>query len=282
MTVQLELPLPQLREGCFSPIQAYTDTGLYEAVGIRIAFTERSGGASTGDFASLNLGLGTGDDDEVVLVNRHIMTKALNAGDYPLVVPRQVHGDRALTISSTKPADILDIQSQADEGVDALIVEVPKLAALLCFADCVPLVIVSPTQRFAVVHAGWRGVVQGIAPKTFEALRSCDIQAGHSIAPTQYNVYIGPHIEASCFEVGDDVKDLFAREFGTESIHDEHHVSLSQALRKSLGERGVVDERIAEVGRCSVCSQESFFSYRRQKGHCGRHGAFVFADEIGS
>lgn len=53
----LDLPLPRLVEGRFSNLTAFTDEALFEACGVRIAFTERSGGVSVPPYDSLNLGL---------------------------------------------------------------------------------------------------------------------------------------------------------------------------------------------------------------------------------
>ena len=66
----LDLPLPRLVEGRFSNLTAFTDEALFEACGVRIAFTERSGGVSEPPYDSLNLGLHVNDNPESVRENR--------------------------------------------------------------------------------------------------------------------------------------------------------------------------------------------------------------------
>ena len=152
----LSLPLPVLTKGRFASLDAYTDESLFEACGVRIAFTTRQGGVSAGPYASLNLGSHVDDDLSLVEKNRKIVLSSLSCGDAPLIVPKQVHGDRVLSVSDAK--DVRAVADDAAQGADGIVVGASRVAALLCFADCVPVIIVSPTGRFAVVHAGWRGV----------------------------------------------------------------------------------------------------------------------------
>ena len=161
-------------------------------------------------------------------------------------------------------------------GADALVATVPGIAALLCFADCVPVIVVSPTGRFAVAHAGWRGVENGVAAKAVRALARADAAELGEDAASGYNVYVGPHIHASCFETGADVRKRFEDRFGSSCIPDERHVDLLEALTVGLEEAGIDRARVADAGVCTVCSCDEFFSYRAAGGICGRHGAVAF------
>ena len=161
-------------------------------------------------------------------------------------------------------------------GADALVATVPGIAALLCFADCVPVIAVSPTGRFAVAHAGWRGVENGVAAKAVRALARADAAELGEDAANGYNVYVGPHIHASCFETGADVRKRFEDRFGSSCIPDERHVDLLEALTVGLEEAGIDRARVADAGVCTACSCDEFFSYRAAGGICGRHGAVAF------
>ena len=145
--VASSLPLPRLAARTIDSIPIFTDDALYDASSVRIAFTGRAGGASEGDYASLNLGTHVGDDRNVVLGNRRALLCALGEPDMPLVVPNQVHGTDLVDIETSDPEALRDIQNAADAGADGLVVSCPRVAALLCFADCVPVIIVSPTGR---------------------------------------------------------------------------------------------------------------------------------------
>lgn len=275
------LPKPSLSEVEYNNIPLFTDEALFEACGVRIAFTTREGGVSEGPYTSLNLGAHVEDDATSVLQNRNLLMDALSGGsgtsvEAQLIVPRQVHGDTVVTIDSL--GDIERVQDEAEQGADALIVAAREVAALLCFADCVPLIIVAPTGRFAVVHAGWRGVENTIAAKTLSLMLLQEEQISgvpreDLIAAT--NIYIGPYIHRECFETSEEVHDHFVAKFGEACSFDPHHIDLGAALRTQLMRLGADAARICDMDRCTVCHNDRFFSYRAQDATAGRHGAFA-------
>ncbi len=277
----LELPLPRLSEGRFASISAYTDRALFEATGVRIAFTKRYGGVSAGPYESLNLGSHVKDNLASVLENRRILSDALGFSDAPCIVPVQVHGHEVLSVKARVQAEQLLARAEHEVGAleyDAVSVECENVAAQLNFADCVPVIAVAPTGAFSVIHAGWRGVDNQISVRAVEGLAACaaaklDCPVAHVLAGA--NVYIGPHIMGECFETSAEIHDEFVRKFGSACSVDERHVELSRALEIQLERAGIKRERIAKLGICTVCNNEDFFSYRGQGGVCGRHGAFA-------
>ena len=242
-----------------------TDDALFEETGIRIAFTSRQGGVSTGCYESLNLGSHVEDDPEAVEENRRILAHALGAAGVPLVVPNQVHGTQVVSVLSCDSAP--EAQRLASQGADALLVGARSVAGLMCFADCVP-VVAACNQGFALMHAGWRGAVAGVVGKTLGLMAQ---QIGADLSQT--NVYIGPHIHASCFETGEEVARQFKDAFGSSCLLDSRHVSLSEAVRIQAREAGVSNSRIVDAGICTKCHPDEYFSYRASGGRCGRHGA---------
>lgn len=278
----LVLPDPELTKGRFASISAYSDEALYAATGVRIAFTTREGGVSEGPYASLNLGSHVKDDIASVQENRQRVLQALANEGTPLFVPNQVHGDVVLELgdpenidASLSSAGAQALALQAQDGADGLVVHAQDAAALLCYADCVPVVIVSPTGRFAVVHAGWRGVDNLIAVKAVRAMARADEAVLGAEAASVYNVYIGPHIGPECFETGPDVHARFVSQFGEACAFDGTHIDLAEGLRIQLEQAGVNRSRICDLAKCTVCENDEFFSYRGQGGTCGRHGAFA-------
>ncbi len=278
------LPAPRIEQRAFGELNVLTDNALADAVGVRIAFSTREGGVSAGSFASLNLGGHVHDDAAAVEENRARLLASLGGSDMRLLVPRQVHGDRIVRIDSHGESELARVRDQAGQGADGLLVTTSGVAALLCFADCVPVVLVSPTGAFCVVHAGWRGVVAHIAVRGAQMLAASDAQR-FGVDPAQmigqFNVYIGPCIRRECFEVGAEVRDTFAAAFGDACIPDERHVDLPMALACDLARCGISAARIADAHRCTMCESDVFFSYRATQGSCGRHGAIAFRrDEV--
>ena len=282
MTLGSTLPKPKIDARPMGAHRLFmlTDDALFEACATRIAFTSRLGGVSAAPYDSLNLGAHVGDNLEAVLTNRRLVLEALDAASAELVVPNQVHGTEVLVVSQRDADALDDVRASAQAGADALVVEAPSTAALLNFADCMPVIMVAPSGRFAIAHAGWRGAVAGIVGKAMRQLVKLEAAACGDASESSLrkiaascNVYIGPHIHAECFETGADVAQRFLDAFGSTAVPDERHVSLAAAARVDLERVGCDAERIVDAGVCTMCSADRYFSYRHAKGTCGRHAA---------
>ena len=259
------LPYPLLNGEQLNGLVALTDDALFEACGVRIAFTGRDGGTSTGPYASLNTGDHVEDDLACVQRNREIVLQALGFPQAHLVVPNQVHGTNIVHVEDV--ADVPGVIELAKQGADAVVVETSGVAALLNFADCLPLIVVAPDGRFAVAHAGWRGALAGIAGKAVRALADISQDAAG------FNAYIGPHIRQECFETNEEIARQFADAYGEGVLADSRHVSLARAVMTDLVRAGMQADRIADADICTVCNCERYFSYRAAGGTCGRHAA---------
>jgi YfiH family protein len=261
--------------GSDGPIVVWTDEALYRKAQVRVAFSERTGGVSGAGYASLNLASHVEDDLDDVHENRRRLMRALGMDGVPLVVPKQVHGERIVSLRTASAQSVEEFREQAARGADALLLESRGVAAMLCFADCVPLVIVAPSGRFTVVHAGWRGVENGIAVKALHKLMLGE--PGLAVDASHVNVYRGAYIHAECFEVDSELHDMFVDMFGHGVAPDKTHIDLGRALDIELVKAGVSPDRIADVGQCTVCENARWFSYRAQGGVCGRHAALCAA-----
>ena len=270
MHVSSQLPFPVLDAlpmGAHRLI-ALTDDALFDACGVRVLFTGRDGGVSDGVYASMNTGAHVGDDLEAVERNRRLVCEAAGVSDAALLVLNQVHGTDFVRVADASRVE--EAHLRAEDGADGVVVEVPGVPTLLNAADCLLFVAVSPSGRFAVVHAGWRGAVAGIAGKAIRALSE-----GDSFGPGDYNVYIGPHIRSECFEVGDDVAARFVDAFGAHVVPHANHVSLASSVSVDLERAGIDLRRVADCGICTNCHPDRYYSYRAMNGECGRHAAFA-------
>lgn len=277
MAKREQLPHPHLDARLLGArrVPALVDERLARQTGVRIAFTGRAGGESRPPYDALNLGAHVGDDPASVARNRAILLEAAGAPDAALVVPNQVHGTCGVVVGAADAGSVERARAEAAEGADYLAVEAAGVAALLCFADCAPVIIVSPTGRFAVAHAGWRGAVAGIAGAAARHLARLDAVDLGPDAARAYNAYLGPHIRSECFECGSDVVRRFEEAFGPEAAPDARHVSLAAAVTADLVRAGLEAQRIADAGVCTKCQSDAYFSYRASGGVCGRHGALA-------
>lgn len=278
------LPLPTLEADTRASLHLLTDNALAHQLGVRVAFSGRRGGVSEGPdgaFASLNLGAHVNDDSACVAENRQRLLRAFGAEGDRLIVPTQVHGTHVVYVEAGAEANGAREAEEAADGV-AVAPDVNDVAVLLCFADCVPLIVVSPTGAYAVSHAGWRGAYGGIAGDTVRLLAEHDVVRGAFAsaeeAAASYNVYRGPYIHKECFETGEDVRAQFAERYGEGCTPNARHVDLGAALDVDLQRAGITSERIADADVCTVCDNEHFFSYRGQNGTCGRHGALALRE----
>lgn len=238
------------------------------------AFTERSGGVSEPPYASLNLGTHVGDDIEAVQSNRRLVLRALGAEDLAdaLLVPNQVHGDNVVSVSTSDAAHLDLVREQIAQGADAIVCTARRVPVMLCFADCVPVILTCGRSGFAVVHSGWKGTYARIAAKAARVL--CE-QTGNDLS--NIAAYIGPHILGDEYQVSEDLMQKFSLEFNAVEPSESRLLDLSACIREALEEVGVRASAIHDTELSTVRLNDRFFSYRAEGGVCGRHAAVAVA-----
>jgi YfiH family protein len=221
--------------------------GPYEVV-----FSTRTGGVSDGDYASLNLGLLSGDDRDLVQENRSRLYEAVRADPERVSWPRQTHG-----------AAVVRAGGRGAEA-DAIWTEEPGEPVLVVTADCVPVALVRLGGRPAVAlaHVGWRGLLAGVVPAVVSALGSRHVAAA-----------IGPGIGPCCYDVGEEVSDPVRTAFGP-GLSTNGRLDLPGAVERSLRNAGCV--RVDRLDECTACNHDRYFSHRRDDGHTGRQGAIAY------
>ncbi|MGH7875164.1 MAG: peptidoglycan editing factor PgeF [Candidatus Binatia bacterium] len=232
--------------------------------GLLHGFIGRRGGKSVGPYAGLNVSYRVGDDVKVVSQNVCDMKQAVGIHDGKVVTMRQIHGDHIV--------EIMDDKLKEAGEADGMITAASGVYLGVLTADCVPLLFVAPKQRLAAaVHAGWRGTLAGIAAN---AVRLFENQYG--VAPNDIEVALGPSIGACCYEVKDDVAEPLLKKWGkltTPSIvvkDGKTFINLSRLNRDILRASGVPGTQLFQIGPCTSCATDDFFSYRRAGGQTGR------------
>lgn len=246
---------------------------LDQVEGVRHGFTTRHHGVSSPPFATLNLGLHVGDENESVIENRRRAVSALRFTLDDWVSGEQVHGARVARVGADAKGQGAFSHKSAVEGADGLITDVPGLLLAGYFADCVPVFVVDPEgPRIGLAHAGWRGTLGNVAGNLIEALRDA-----FGTDPARARVWIGPAIGPCCFEVGADVASQF-RAAGLSTYVDEGDtvaIDLHAANRHLLVAAGVMPEHIEVSGDCTACHTDRFFSHRALGPQTGRMGALI-------
>ena len=229
--------------------------------GAAALFTTRRGGFSEGAFATLNLGRLTADDPEAVSRNRGVLQS--HAGGR-LAMIRQVHGRRVVRLSAADQASGPEPRGELEEA-DGQATAVQRIAPLVMTADCLPIAIAG-NGAVAIVHAGWRGLADGIVDEGVRAVR--ELRGAGTLAAA-----IGPGAGACCYEVGEEVHERFGA-YGP-GVRRGRNLDLKAIARDQLLAAGV--STVDDAGLCTICSPPSlFFSHRRDSGVTGRQAGLVW------
>jgi purine-nucleoside/S-methyl-5'-thioadenosine phosphorylase / adenosine deaminase len=253
----------------------YLRSELLASAGFTHAFFTRQGGVSSGAYGSLNVSPAVGDRSEDVAENRRRAAAVLGLEDARVYVPRQVHDRGVVVVDGSESTP--EIERRA---ADAVVSDGPSLACAVRTADCVPLLMADrETRRVAAIHAGWRGVVKGVARATVEAFVARGSRPEHLI------VAIGPHISLAAFEVGAEVaRELSGASDAAQAVVTnagaKPHVDLSQILGAQLIALGLLREAIDVLPACTFSDTARFFSYRRDGQQCGRQLSAIVSELI--
>ena len=239
---------------------------------VRSIATLRSGGHSTGSYASFNLALHVGDDPAAVQANRAFLRRIAALPAEPLWL-EQVHG---IEVVEHRGHVLPELPPRAD----AAVAFEPGRVCVVMTADCLPVVFTDRAgTRVGVAHAGWRGLVGGVLEATVRALGS---------PPGQVMAWLGPAIAQPAFEVGHEVRDAFiARNPAHAAAFVPNDAGRFQAdlyllARQALERVGVTE--VSGGGRCTSGEPADFFSFRRDGGRTGRMAtlAWLAAGEAGT
>ncbi len=208
---------------------------------VEIRFTTRLGGFSQPPFDGFNLGLHVGDDPEDVRKNRALLATHLPAPPHWL---EQNH-----------TAQVIELPN-CNRQADASIARTPEIVCAVLTADCLPILLADgKSQVVAAIHAGWRGLAQGIVEKTVEKM---------AIPSTRLWAYLGPAIGLECYTVGEEMMASFPSE--------DHAAFSKKNNRWHCDLFGLAEQRLSNLGITSIFSERlctfcnpRFFSYRRDK-----------------
>ncbi|MDX1677133.1 peptidoglycan editing factor PgeF [Arsukibacterium sp.] len=231
-------------------------------VNVKAVCSTRSGGCSVGSYASLNLGSHVGDDPRLVSCNRQLFQTAAQMPGQPVWL-NQTHSTRCIRLSG-------DNHDASD--ADASFSQQSGIICTVMTADCLPVLICNQAgTEVAAVHAGWRGLCNGIIENTLQQFSQ----------PASCLAWLGPAISQSAFEVGNEVREAFTQQ---QSIAADAFIATKQG--KWLADLYLLArQRLARAGLsavyggdyCTYRQAADFFSYRRD-GQTGRMAAAIWLE----
>lgn len=156
---------------------------------------------------------------------------AAGLGAHRLVTAEQVHGAGVAVVGG----------ASEHAGVDALVTDRNDVCLGIYVADCCAVWVVDPARRcIGLAHSGRKGTELGIVPAMIERMRE-----EFGAEPGRMVAQLSPCIRPPCYEV----------DFAAEIVE--------QARGTGVGE-------VVDVGTCTACNLEAFYSYRAEKGRTGR------------
>lgn len=271
-------------------------------------FSTRTGGSSKAyGGQALNLGFTAHDSKATVARNRSAFVSAMVGGGQgvegrasrpsrqkpcPLITLRQIHSDIIQCISETPDEPLAG---------DGLVANIPGVLLTVLTADCLPVMLVDSKRRaIGVFHAGWRGTLKRIVEKGVG-----EMHRWFGTKASDLRAAIGPGIRGCCYQVGPEVCSAFESQFGyanklfretkeRNEVHEKYplfflsarapghtdlpkqiFLDLAEANRRQLITAGVRAKNISDVGLCTSCRTDLFFSHRAEKGMTGRMMAAV-------
>lgn len=230
----------------------------------RRVVTDRRGGRSVSPYDSFNLGDHVGDDPAAVAANRARVAAGLGVGEDRLVWMDQVHGRGVAVVDGAQEGPL--------PGTDAVVTATPGLVLCVLVADCVPVLLTDPVAGVvAAVHAGRKGVQQGVLPVALSAMAGLGARARHVTA------LLGPAVCGACYEVPAAMQAEVAAVAPAAAVRTRvgtAGLDLRAGLAEILARAGVAE--VAHDPRCTA-EDPNLFSYRRD-GVTGRQAGLVWLD----
>jgi polyphenol oxidase len=230
---------------------------------VKALATLRSGGVSEGPYASLNLATHVGDRAEHVARNRALLRDSARLPTEPVWL-EQVHGTTVWDAANA---------SAAPPTADAAVATKKQGICTVMTADCLPVLFCGlDGNAVGAAHAGWRGLTGGVLDMTVAAMRA---------PASQIIAWLGPGIEQSAFEVGEEVRDQFLARTRTHAdafvrnARDRWQADLYRLARVELERIGLAG--VYGGGFDVFADAARFFSYRREK-QTGRMATMVWID----
>lgn len=259
-----------MRRRAFGSLAYYEFENL-SCLGVKHGVFTRLGGYSCPPYASLNVSYAVGDDSKAVSANHRVLYQALRINEGQVVTAEQVHGNRVAQVYEADRGCVV-------RGADGLISNLPGVALMLRFADCVPILLYDPNRNaVGLAHAGWRGTMRDIAGQIVQAMA-----VAFGSDPAGLVVALGPAIGPCCYQVGIEViaaaTEIFPASLELVQRREDgsYYFDLLRANVWQLRQAGVENLETASI--CTSCHVDEFYSHRKEQGMTGRFGVLIGLD----
>ncbi|MFA6303072.1 MAG: peptidoglycan editing factor PgeF [Legionella sp.] len=223
--------------------------------------TTRLSGFSLPPYDSFNLAEHVGDNNEHVARNRQLLKQELQLPNDPV------------WLNQTHSTVCVVAEKDGNRDADAATTRSKQHPLAIMTADCLPITLCS-TQgtEIAAIHAGWRGLFNGIIENTLHTMKS---EAKDLLA------WIGPAICHNCYEVGEEVFQSFTSKYPESHTafitrNDKWMANLPKIAEIVLNIQGI--HSVYQSGLCTFELKNELYSYRRQS-NTGRIATLIWFND---
>ena len=190
--------------------------------------------------------------------------------------PVQTHTNNVAVITA-------DNLNSTFDDTDGLITNLKGILLTSILADCTGFLLYDPVKKvIGSIHSGWKGTLGRICSNAIKLMidtYSCDV--------SDIQVYVTPTLLQCCFEVQDDVKDMFVNEFKDIDVNkyikngdivdgnQKYYIDSNGINKEVLINLGIKEDNITMSDMCTKCNNDIMHSHRGDGPQAGRNIAFI-------
>ena len=208
--------------------------------------------------------------------NYNLVCELLKLDSKNIIRPYQTHTNKIKEISKE-----IGIFNKEYTNIDGLVTKEKDKVLSLTFADCTPLYLFDENKKIiGNIHSGWQGTTKKIAKEAIKFMKE-----KYKCNPSDIICVIGPTIRKCHFEVKQDVRDIFYKEFSyMNNINDiiiynenkkSYFIDTVEINKNLLKKEGILEENIVDSKICTVCNSNIIHSYRKEGEKSGRNTALI-------
>lgn len=223
--------------------------------------TTRLPGFSQAPYNNNNLAFHVGDLALHVQKNRQQVQELLNLPAEPI------------WLNQTHSTECIIAEEDSNRNADAAITRSSKHPLAILTADCLPITLCTVQgTEIAAIHAGWRGLFNGIIENTLNKMHN---------KPKDIIAWIGPAICQKCYETGEEVYTAFTEKYPESSkafkpANTKWLANLPRIAEMILDEQGI--KAVYQSNLCTFEQESEFFSYRRTQ-QTGRIATLIWIND---
>lgn len=269
------------------------ESPLFKNENVCFALSDRYGGVSEGVFNGLNLGYSVGDCKQSVDTNHRRVKEAFvktfgkadsrvglgvcAAGEngmdrdftknVPMFYCQQIHSTKSVVVDENLVSKYgrCDGRSMCLGEADAIITHLSNVLVFVMVADCNPILLYDRKNGVvSVIHAGRKGVFDGILPFVFKRMSEV-----YGTRVENCLMYVGASIRSCCYEVGEEIRTQ-AEILGFSDVFQGKNLDLIACLKQQSENLGLKPSHVEISPFCSSC-EGGLYSYRRDHS-TGRFG----------